>query len=56
MRAAPEKGRNSSINAKTAAIVFSSSAILRMTAVEVRPGCRAASNQGVLRLFETVEQ
>src|SRR3954447_12982772 len=34
----------SSINAITAAITFSSSAILRMIAVEGSPGCRAASS------------
>ncbi len=34
----------SSINARTAAIVFSSSAILRMMAAEGSPGCRAASS------------
>src|SRR5829696_7211888 len=34
----------SSIKARTAAIVFSSSAILRKIAVEGRPGCRAPSS------------
>ena len=47
----------SSISARTAAIVFSSSAILRMMAVEGSPDCRAASSiKAVLRSLETVEQ